>query len=440
MIAPALALRPTAPEGKPVDPGAAMYALIADLYPLCRSITGEGLRETLRRLQPLIPLELREVATGTPVLDWTVPKEWNIRDAYVLDARGERVIDFRRSNLHVLNYSVPVHRTVSLAELRAHCFTLPEQPDRIPYRTSYYREAWGFCLSHRALEALPEGDYEVHIDATLQPGSLTYGELVLPGDTPDEVLISCHACHPSLCNDNLSAVAVATYLARALADRRRRYTYRFLFVPGTIGSIAWLARNEAAVPRIKHGLVLAGLGDSGRLHYKRSRRGNAAIDRAAAHVLAHTRPTGELMDFTPYGYDERQYCSPGFDLPVGCLSRSPWGTYAEYHTSADNLDFVRAESLADSLAAALAIVDVLEYDDTLVNQSPKGEPQLGRRGLYGAIGGSTDPRNDEMALLWVLNLSDGGHSLLAIAERARLPFAVIRRAATLLSAHGLLAP
>ena len=437
--APALALRPTPPKGKPVDPGAAMYDLIADLYPLCRSITGEGLRETLRRLQALIPLELHEVATGTPVLDWTVPNEWNIRDAYVLDARGERVIDFRRSNLHVLNYSIPVHRTVSLAELRAHCFTLPEHPDWVPYRTSYYKQAWGFCLSHRSLEALPEGEYEVHIDAALQPGSLTYGELVLPGDTPDEVLISCHACHPSLCNDNLSAVAVATYLARALRERRRRYTYRFLFVPGTIGSIAWLARNEAVVPRIKHGLVLAGLGDAGPLHYKRSRRGNAVIDRAAAHVLAHTQPHGELMDFTPYGYDERQYCSPGFDLPVGCLSRSPWGTYAEYHTSADNLDFVRAASLADSLAAALAIFDVLEHDDTLVNQNPKGEPQLGRRGLYGAIGGSTDPRNDEMALLWVLNLSDGRHSLLDIAERARLPFAVIRRAATLLGAHGLLA-
>lgn len=415
-----------------------MHALIAELYPICRSITGNGVRQTLRRLQACVPLTVHEVPTGTRVLDWTVPDEWNIRDAYVKDSRGERVVDFRRSNLHVLNYSVPVHRTVSLQELRAHCFSLPDHPDWIPYRTSYYKEAWGFCLAHRQLQALPEDNYEVHIDSTLAPGSLTYGELVLPGETSDEILVSCHVCHPSLCNDNLSGVVVATYLARHLRAQQRRHTYRFLFIPGTIGSITWLARNQDVVPRIKHGLVLASVGDAGELHYKRSRRGDGAIDRAVAHVLGHAGRPFEVMDFTPYGYDERQYCSPGYDLAVGCLSRTPYARYPEYHSSADNLDFVRPQALADSYATCLAVFDVLDENEKYVNRCPKGEPQLGRRGLYRAIGGTSEERVDELALLWVLNLSDGRHSLLDIAERAGQPFRAIRRAADLLGAHDLL--
>ncbi len=424
------------------DVGTAMHALIAELYPICRSITGDGLRETLRRLEAYIPLTIHEVASGTKVLDWTVPREWNIRDAYVKNSRGERVVDFRRSNLHVVNYSVPVRRTVTLAELRAHCFTLPEHPDWIPYRTSYYEEAWGFCLTHRQLQALPDDEYEVVIDSTLAPGHLTYGELVLPGGTTDEILVSCHACHPSMCNDNLSGVAVATYLARYLEGegQRRRHTYRFLFIPGTIGSITWLAHNEDVVPRIKHGLVLASVGDAGRLHYKASRRGTADIDRAVAHVLHHTGRPFETMPFTPYGYDERQYCSPGYDLAVGCLSRTPYAQYPEYHTSADDLDFVRPESLADSHATALAALDVLDGNATYVNQCPKGEPQLGRRGLYQAIGGQSQTRGSELALLWLLNLSDGGHSLLDIAERSGLPFSEIRRSADALLVHRLLIP
>jgi aminopeptidase-like protein len=423
------------------DVGTEMHALIAELYPICRSITGDGLRETLRRLEAYIPLTVHEVPSGTSVLDWTVPREWNIRDAYVKNSRGERVVDFRQSNLHVLNYSVPVRRTVSLAELREHCFTLPDHPDWIPYRTSYYQEGWGFCLTHRQLQALTEDQYEVVIDSSLERGHLSYGELVLPGETTDEILVSCHSCHPSMCNDNLSGVAVATYLARYLGREgaaRRRHTYRFLFIPGTIGSITWLARNEAVVPRIKHGLVVASVGDAGSLHYKASRRGTAEIDRAVAHVLQHTGRPFEMMPFTPYGYDERQYCSPGYNLAVGCLSRTPYAQYPEYHTSADDLDFVRPESLADSYATCLAVFDVLGGNETLVNTSPRGEPQLGRRGLYEAIGGRADERLNQTALLWVLNLSDGGHSLLDIAERSGMPFASIRHAATLLQDRGLL--
>jgi aminopeptidase-like protein len=411
--------------------GTALYECAAELYPLCRSLTGDGLRETLRRLQRLVPLTLHEVPTGTAVFDWTVPKEWNIRDAWVKNIRGQRVIDFQRSNLHVVSYSAPVRRHMSFAELRPHLHTLPDSPDWIPYRASYYTETWGFCLSQRQLDTLEHGDYEVCIDSTLEPGSLTYGELLVPGESSDEVLISCHVCHPSLANDNLSGIAIAAHLGRVLRSKPLRYSYRFLFLPGTIGPITWLSRNEDAVPRIRHGLVLVCLGDAGRLTYKQSRRGDALIDRAAAHVLRHAGDH-EIQSFSPYGYGERQYCSPGFDLPVGRLSRTPHDCYPEYHTSADDLTFIRADRLADSFAACLAIIDVLEHDRTYVNQHPKCEPQLGRRGLYREIGA------EEMAILWVLNQSDGQHSLLDIAERSGLEFEPVRRAAALLARHNLL--
>jgi aminopeptidase-like protein len=412
--------------------GGGLYACVTDLYPLCRSLTGDGLRETLRRLQRRIPLTLQEVPTGTDVFDWTVPKEWNIRDAYVKNARGERVIDFQRSNLHVVSYSVPVRRRLSLAELRPHLHTLLDRPDWIPYRAAFYSETtWGFCLSQRQLDALPDGEYEVCIDSTLAPGSLTYGEYLVPGESTDEVLISVHVCHPSLANDNLSGIAVAAQLAQSLAPLALRYSYRFLFLPGTIGPIAWLARNEAHLPRIRHGLVLVCLGDAGRVTYKQSRRGDAPIDRAAAHVLRHGGDH-EVQAFSPYGYGERQYCSPGFDLPVGRLSRTPHGCFPEYHTSADDLDFVSPAQLAGSFATCLEIFEVLEGDRTYLNQNPKCEPQLGKRGLYHDIG------DDEMTMLWVLNQSDGRHTLLDIAERSGCAFAAIRRAADLLEAHGLL--
>jgi aminopeptidase-like protein len=417
------------------------HRLITELYPICRSITGDGVRETLRRVSERIPVEVVEVPTGTPVLDWTVPREWNIRDAYVADASGRRIIDFRASNLHVLNYSVPVSQRMTLAELRPHLHTLPEQPDRIPYRTSYYNDAWGFCLQHERLAELRDDEeYEVVIDSSLQPGHLSYGELVLPGSGAAEVLVSCHLCHPSLCNDNLSGIAVATLLAQALSAAPRRHTFRFVFVPGTIGSISWLAANEDAVGRIASGLVLTGVGDPGSPTYKQSRRGNAAIDRAMAHVLATRRPDHAVVPFSPWGYDERQYCSPGFDLPVGCLMRTPHGTYPEYHTSGDDPGFVTPDALAETYELCLAAFDVLERDATYRNLSPKGEPQLGRRGLYGALGGSADKRSDELAMLWVLNQSDGEHTLLSIAERSGLPFATVAKAAALLEDHGLLAP
>ena len=415
-----------------------MYELISELYPFCRSITGDGVRQTLRALQGHIDVEIHEVPTGTPVFDWTVPREWNIRDAYVKNAEGERVIDFRQSNLHVVGYSVPVHAHMTLEELGRNLHTLPEQPDWIPYRTSYYAERWGFCLAHNDLLGLSEGEYEVCVDSSLEHGHLTYGELYLKGDSDEEILLHTHVCHPSICNDNLSGIALTTYLARALGEIRRRYSYRFLFLPGTIGAITWLALNEDRMPRIRAGLVISNAGDSGGLTYKRSRRGDGEIDRAAVHVLRHRSGDNRVVPFSPYGYDERQYCSPGINLAVGALSRSSYGTYPEYHTSADNLDLVQPQFLADTYAACLEMIDVLEGNRRFRNLNPKCEPQLGRRGLYGQIGGQSEKAVDQLALLWVLNLSDGDHRLLDIAERAEVPFGVIREAADALGAAGLL--
>ena len=417
--------------------GDELHGFASRLYPICRSITGNGIRETLNLIRERIPLRLFEVPTGTPVFDWTVPKEWNIRDAFIKDARGCRVVDFQRHNLHVVNYSVPVSGTFALQELRPYLHTIPENPDWIPYRTSYYKETWGFCLSHREMLALDDGNYEVCIDSSLDDGSLTYGECYFPGKSTEEVLISCHVCHPSLANDNLSGLTVATALAESLLGRDLRYSYRFVFLPGTIGAITWLSENRHQVDRIRHGLVLTGIGNSAGFHYKKSRRGSAEVDRAVSHVLRHQKEAFEILEFSPYGYDERQYCSPGFNLPVGCLMRSVWGTFPEYHTSADNLKFIRPDSLAAALRLCTATVDVLENNRAYMNQNPYCEPQLGKRNLYRSMGGKSIGAEIN-ARLWVLNLSDGELSLLDIAERSGVPFTEIRQAAALLQESGLL--
>jgi aminopeptidase-like protein len=418
--------------------GVEMHDLIARLYPICRSITGDGVRQTLDILGELIPLQVTEVPTGTEVFDWTVPKEWNIRDAFVKDGSGRRVIDFREHNLHVVNYSAPIRATMSLEELRPRLHTLPEFPDRIPHRTSYFTETWGFCLRHRDLVLLEPGEYEVVVDSTLEDGSLTYGECVVPGETDDEILLSCHVCHPSLCNDNLSGIALATFVALHLLERPRRRSYRVLFIPGTIGSITWLALHREELKRIRCGLVLSTAGDSGRLYYKRSRNGDAEVDRAVLHVLRHSDAEYEVRDFEPYGYDERQYSSPGIGLDVGSLTRTPYGRFDEYHTSADDLDFVRPESLADTLLHHVSVLDVLDDNAAYENLNPMCEPQLGRRGLYTALGGRKGDTSAELAVLWVLNLSDGDHSLLDIAERSGLRFDAVRVAAEALVETGLL--
>jgi aminopeptidase-like protein len=429
-----------AKSGAVRDDGAAMMQLIAELYPICRSITGPGLRQTLGILRKSMPLTIHEVPSGTPVLDWMVPQEWTIRGAYISRLDGTRVVDFAAHNLHILQYSRAIDRIVPIEELKEHLHTLPDTPDWIPYRTSYYRDTWGFCLTQRQLDSMTDPAYRVVIDASHEDGSLSYGELLIPGETTAEVLISCHSCHPSLANDNLAGIAVATMLARHLARTPRRLTWRFVFIPGTIGSLTWLARNEAVVPRIRHGLVLSCLGDAGAVTYKQSRRGDAAIDRIVAHVLRHSGDAHRITPFIPYGYDERQYCSPGFNLPVGCFMRTPNGAYPEYHTSADDLALMRPASLEDSLAKLKQVAAIIEGDALYRSRNPKGEPQLGRRGLYRTMGGLGNAGHDEMALLWVLNLADGEHTLLDMAERSELPFSQIRSAADALLAADLLEP
>jgi aminopeptidase-like protein len=421
------------------EAGERIYALAAELFPICRSLTGDGVRATLGLMRRHVGIEVHEVATGTPVFDWTIPKEWNVRAAHIKDPAGNTVVDLADSSLHVMGYSVPVQRTMPLAELRRHLHTLPRQPDLIPYRTSYWKETWGFCMPHAEAQALPEGDYEVLIDSTLANGALTYGEYLHSGASEEEFLLTAHICHPSLANDNCSGLALLTVLAEHLEGLRTRLSYRFLFSPGTIGPITWLARNEANIGRIRHGLVVAGVGDGGSPTYKKSRRGDCTVDRAMAHVLAHGFATPTVMDFEPYGYDERQFCSPGFDLPVGLLQRSRFATFPEYHTSADNLDFISAANLAASLEAVWRVIEIAETDFTPLNLSPKGEPQLGRRGLYASTGGDKDGPARAMAYLWVLNLADGSRTLLDIAERARLPYHVILGAARALAAAGLIA-
>ena len=427
------------------DPGAVLHGHVAALFPHFRSITGAGLRRTLRYVADHIPLQVREVPSGTRVLDWEVPPEWTVRGASLRRTTGETVVDLADSNLHLLHYSRPVDRVVPLDELQRHLHSLPERPDLIPYRTAYYADTWGFCLPHRVRQSLTDPEYRVRVDSTVAPGGLSYGECFLPGDEDGEVLVSVHCCHPSLANDNLSGLAVAVELARALAARpRRRLGYRFVFAPGTIGAITWLHFNRDAPRRVRHGLVLSCVGDAGPPTYKRSRRGDAPIDRYVAHVLrAAGYGEDRLLPFVPYGYDERQYCSPGFDLPVGCLMRSPNGTFPEYHTSADDLSFVRPEALADSLALLGRVVDVIERNVIWRSTEPYGEPQLGRRGLYRPVGGTSGEGAgaagyDQMALLWVLNLADGRHSLLDMAERSGKRFEEMAAAADALAGAGLL--
>ena len=433
---------PPGPTHAPESLGNDLHALAARLYPIPRSITGDGVRESLRILAERVPIRIHEVASGTQVFDWTVPKEWVLREAHLTAPDGRRVADASRHSLELLNYSAPFRGRIPLAELRKHLFSLPAQPDLIPYRTSYYETRWGFCLPHSVVESLPEGFYDVVIDTELVDGSITYGELFLPGESADEVLFSTHCCHPSLANDNLSGMVVQTALAARLSSRaRRRLGYRFLYLPGTIGAITWLATRSELAPRIRHGLVLAGLGAPGTFHYKKTRDGNRAIDREVPRALAGIGEALAVEEYLPFGYDERQFNSPGIALPVGCFSRVPYGRYPEYHTSADNLDFIRPDALAGAVRALAALVERLEAREVYLNLSPRGEPQLGRRGLYRTIGGDDAGRERELALLWILNLSDGDHSLEEIAERSGISLSRVSEAAKeLVQARLLAAP
>lgn len=412
--------------------GEAMHALARRLYPICRSITGEGVRQTLSAVQEMHPeLVVHAVPSGTPVNDWTVPDEWNVADAYVADMSGNRVVDFREHNLHLVSYSEPVDTVVDRATLLDHLHTLPDQPDVIPYKTSYYQRTWGFCLQHKRLSTLGDPRYQVRIDATLQPGVLNYGELFLEGRTDREIIVSTHVCHPSLANDNLSGIALSAYLAQYLKERSdRRYSYRFLFLPGTIGAITWLAKNPDAARRAHGAFVVALVGAPGPFHYKQSPEGNAHIDRVVNRVLDTLDVEYVRRDFSPYGYDERQYTSPGYGIASGSLTRVPFGEFPEYHTSADDMQFVTASTLAESLGVYRAVFDELETETLFANTQPRGEPQLGRRGLYDNPSGALATADGRMAMLWLLNRSDGSHSLRDIAEQSGIEYELLERVAS----------
>ena len=415
-----------------------MWRLVEDLFPLHRAVTGPGVRATLARIAEDLPIEVHEVPSGTPVLDWTVPDEWTIREAWIKGPDGRKFADISQSNLHLMTYSVPVRGRFSRAELETHLHSLPQRPHTVPFKTSLYGNTWAFCIAHADRLALEDGEYEVCVDSNVAPGSLSYGELVVPGSSTDEVLLSTHTCHPSMANDNVSGMVVLTEIGRRLLHRPHRYTYRLFFGPGTLGSIAWLATHRDVVARIRHGLVLTGLGDRTPLNYKRSRRGTTEIDRVAEIILRDRGVGDRCIPFVPYGYDERQYCSPGFDLAMGRLSRSLHGEFPEYHTTDDNLSFIDEGRMLDAADAVSAILDVLETKRTVINLSPEGEPQLGRRGLYTTLGGGIDSKSMEMVLLWVLSDSDGTKDLIDIAEHCQFSYSQVERAACALEAAGLL--
>jgi aminopeptidase-like protein len=424
--------------------GEAMHALAAELFPLPRSLTGPGYRRTLELLEEVTgPAERHRFATGERVFDWTIPPEWTIRDAWIDGPTGDRIVSLEQSTLHVVSYSVPVHRRLSLEELQPHLHSLPDQPDAIPYRTSYYRRDWGFCLPDAQRGELPSGEYEVMIDAELAPGQVELAEVVLPGTEPAEILFSAYCCHPAMANNELSGPVMSAHLAALLRERAgpRRFTYRFLFAPETIGAIAYLSRfGERLKQRLAAGYVVTCVGDPGAFTYKRSRRGDCLADRAAEHCLMHSGREWRARDFFATGSDERQYCSPGFDLPVGSLMRSMYGTYPEYHTSLDDLTLITPQALGESLELYYRIVEALEANETFEATAPWGEPNLGSRGLYPTTGGAAHREQRLADMMHVLNFCDGGPDLLAVADRAGRPIAALAEIADRLCEHGLLRP
>ncbi len=401
--------------------GHAMYDLAARLFPIHRSITGNGVRQTFGQLRELLPdLNVVEVPSGTPAFDWVVPVEWNVRDAYISDVEGRKVVDLAQSGLHVMGYSEPVDRWLSLAELDQHLYSLPDQPDAIPYVTSYYERRWGFCLTHSARLGFKGDRFRAVIESTLAPGSLTYGELIIRGRQEDEVLLSTYVCHPCLANDNLSGVCLTAYLAKWLLELDRRYTYRILFVPETIGALVYLSRHhEEMRTKTRAGFVITCVGNEDLFSFVPSRLGGTLADRVALHVLHHYAPHFKSYSFLDRGSDERQYCSPGVDLPVVSVMRSKYREYPEYHTSKDDLSLISPSGLTGSFNILRRCIEAIE-SNVVYQSTTLGEPQLGRRGLFpttSVLGSASVARE----LLNVLQYSDGNHSLIDIAETIGTP-------------------
>jgi aminopeptidase-like protein len=424
--------------------GREMHSLATRLWPIPRSLAGPAFRESLDIIEAEHgPIERHHFESGSRVLDWTVPPEWHIREAWVKGPDGQTVIDMRDSNLHVVSYSEPVHAEMELEELQERLWSLPDQPDAIPYRTSYYNRSWGFCLTENRRRSMAPGRYEVHIDAELRPGRLELGEITVPGQTDREVLLSTYLCHPSMANNELSGPMVVAQLADLLRarDQQPRFTYRLLFVPETIGAIAYLARfGQRLRERLDAGYVVTCIGDPGPFTYKRSRRGGTLADRAALHVLEHAGEPYGVTDYYPARSDERQYCSPGFDLPVGSLMRTPYFGYPEYHTSLDDLELVTAEALAGSLHMYHRLVECLEAARPYQVTVAEGEPELGSRGLYATTGGATVDEQAKLDMMFLLNYCDGSGDLLAAGERIGRPIWELQPTVERLVEHDLLTP
>jgi aminopeptidase-like protein len=405
--------------------GKEMYSLMERLFPICRSITGNGVRETLKIIREYIPINNVEITTGTKVLDWEIPNEWNINDAYIKTSNGDKIVDFNKNNLHVLGYSEPFEGKVKLEELKNHIYTLPDQPDLIPYVTSYYKRRWGFCLSEDQFKTLKNDMYEIKIDSALEPGNLTYADLIIKGKSEKEILISTYICHPSLANNELSGPVISTFLAKYLLDNNDNYySYRFVFAPETIGTITYLSKNLEDLKRnMIAGYVLTCIGDSGPFSYLQSKNENTLVDRVTMHVLKHTEKEYKIYDYLARGSDERQYCSPGIDLPVGSLMRTKYGEYPEYHTSGDNMDIISSDELDKSLDKLKLCINIIE-NNRIYKSTVLGEPQLGKRGLYPTISTKTSSLNVK-TMMNILAFCDGRHDLLWIAEKINEPIMVL---------------
>lgn len=439
-------------------------ALLHRLFPLCRSLTGDGVRQTLAILREVADFEIYEVPSGTAAYDWVVPEEWNVRDAYIANSRGQRLVDFRQNNLHLVGYSIPFEGTLTFEELRPHLHTLPDLPQAIPYRTSYYNRTWGFCLSQQQFDTLDrEERYFVKVDTSLAPGSLTYGEKVLQGASSQQFLISTYCCHPSLANDNLSGIVLWALLLHELSQRALRHTYWFLIAPETIGALLWLSRNEQVAKALAGGLLISTVAGPGKFGYKRTFLGNSIIDRVVRQTFRELHLDYIEYPFDINGSDERQFSAPAFRIPVGTICKDKYYEYTFYHTSLDNLEFISADALVESLLLHLSAIEKLETNRVYRSLAPYGEPMLGKRGLYPALGGSIKQQAANMrldhedrpyqvseervlygseldAIRWVLFYSDGQTSLLDIAEKTTLPMCQLYEVAEKLVTHHLLEP
>ena len=422
----------------PNEIGKTLHARAEILAKPYRSITGDGVRETLRILQKEMPLTMHEIKTGPQAFDWIVPKEWNIRDAYVLDPQGKKIIDFKKNYLHVVGYSLPVNQSITLEELDEHLYSIPEQPAAVPYVTSYYKERWGFCISDRERKSLKKGTYKVCIDSELKDGSLTFGECIIPGREEKEVLLSTYICHPQMGNDNISGISITTQLALWLQSVPRRYTYRIVFIPETIGSLVYMSQNlDVMKLQTIAGFNVTCGGDERVYSFLPSRAGDTLADRVATRVLERMHPEYIVYPFLERGGDERQYCAPGADLPVVNIMRSKYGVFPEYHTSLDDINFISPQGLYGTYEVLVKCIEEIEVNVTY-QATCIGEPQLGRRGLFPTLSAKGSPSSSQLDMNNFLAYADGTRDLISISEVIGVPVSVLVPMAKTLVDAGLL--